>query len=505
MDKTRTYGILMPIFSLDSEECVGTLGENAFRFVEFLSRAGAGLWQILPIAPTLYGNSPYQPSSAFGLNYYLIDLKTLKNDGLLTEEEYSRATIVPDKTRVDYGRLFTEKTALLRRAYSRFNTQDEEFRAFLKEGKYFDFAVYSALKVKFSHKAFFEWDAPYNVYDETVVNRFAIENREEVNFWQFTQYIFLEQWFRLKRYANAYGIKIIGDIPFYLASDSVEVWKEGSNLFKVDELRRSSFVAGCPPDAFSDDGQLWGNPVYDWDKAKKNGYSWWKNRISYNLSLFDIVRIDHFRAFDRFFAIPAGDKNARGGVWMKAPGEKLFSDFLDKNIIAEDLCLSDKGVVRLMKNVGYPGMKILQHAFDGNPYNEHKPSVFGENTVCYTGTHDNATLKEHFLSLDGKHREIYREDLKNECRAAGVYHTSNTPHNVCASVISLGFASRAFAFILPAWDLFRLDGEARMNLPAVMSDKNWSYRFTNAINIRLWESVIVSLRKFSKKYHRYNG
>lgn len=502
MDRTRTYGVLMPIFSLPSEECVGTLGEGAFSFVEFLARAGAGIWQILPIGPTIYGNSPYQPSSATALNYYFIDLKALKKDGLLTDKEYSRAASVENRRRVDYGRLFTEKTALLRLAYSRCDMRDEEFRAFIKDGKYFDFAVYSALKVKFSHKAFFEWDPPYNAYDETTVNRFAIENKDEINFWQFTQYVFLKQWARLKRYANANGIKIMGDISFYLAPDCVELWKEGDDLFKVDSSRRSSLVAGCPPDAFSADGQLWGNPVYDWEKAEKNGYAWWRNRISYSLSLFDYVRIDHFRAFDRFFAVPAGDKNARRGVWIKAPGEKIFDGFLDKNIIAEDLCLSDEGVVRLMKNVGYPGMKILQHAFDGNVHNEHRPSSYSENTVCYTGTHDNSTLKEHYLSLDGKQREIYRNALRDECYSLGVHQITSNADKVCASVISLGFASKAFAFIIPMWDVLRLDGEARMNFPSAVEDKNWSYRFMYG---DYGAHDVAKLKNYAKKYHRYNG
>jgi len=477
MDRTRSLGILMPIFSLPSEECVGTLGEGAFEFVDFLIQSGAGVWQILPIGPTLYGNSPYQPCSAKALNYYFIDLYSLVKDGLLTKNECAALT-PSDERRVDYGLLFHKKIALLRLAFSRFNKEDKGFIDFVKEGTYSDFAVYSALKTKFSHRAFYDWDPPYNAYNEELVRRYAEENKNEVLFWQFTQYIFLAQWNRLKKYANSRGVKIMGDMPLYLAPDSVEMWKEGDKLFQVDKMRRPSFVAASPPDAFSSFGQRWGNPLYDWKKMEGDGYKWWKDRISYNLSLFDIVRVDHFRAFDRYYAVPAEDSDARGGTWMDGPKEKLFEDMLDENIVAEDLCLSDEGVVRLMKNVGYPGMKISQHAFDGNADNEHKPFNFGVNTVCYTGTHDNDPLMERVGGLDDREKTVFLKDLISVGRGLGVRVSRVGEKSICSSIVLITLASKAFLAVIPMWDVLSMGEEARMNFPSEVSDKNWTFRFT---------------------------
>lgn len=498
MEKTREYGILAPISSLPSSEGIGTLGAGAYKFVDFLNRCGAAIWQILPLNPTSYGDSPYQSCSSNALNYYFIDVKLLESEGLLLPEETAGAYQRGGR-RVDYGALFYEKTGLLRKAFSRF-LGGAEFGQFLKEGEYYDFAVFMALKKSFGYVSWNEWDEPYRTYNEEVVSRFAAENADEIEFWQFTQYMFLLQWRSLKNYANSLGIKIMGDIPLYIAYDSVEMWKYGDNLFKVDELRRPTAVAGCPPDAFSDDGQLWGNPVYDWAKMKADGYEWWNKRISQAFSLVDILRIDHFRGFDRYYEVPFGALNARKGAWCDGPKEELFYGKENLDIVAEDLGVIDEGVLRLMKNTGYPGMKVLEFAFDGFPENEHKPSNYTENFVCYTGTHDNMPIAQFIADLTEEQLAIYKEDLLSECEKLDVTPDFSSPETVCASVIELAFLSKAYRTVIPLWDLFAFGGEARFNLPSTVSTANWSFRFINQDFTSGTENRLVRLAKNSNRF-----
>lgn len=472
----RNYGILMPISALPSDEGIGTLGKFAYGFIDYLKEAGASIWQVLPLNPTNYGDSPYQSCSANALNYYFIDLDCLKNDGLLTKEEIEDADLKTQDRRVDYGKQFTQKVALLKKAYSRFKG-GKEFDNFVKKGEFSDFAVFMALKGKFNHCAWTEWSEEFKVYDEKRIKAFIEDNADEVRFWHFTQFKFLEQWNALKAYAHAGGVSIMGDIPLYVAYDSVEVWKYGAKLFRMDENRKPFGVAGCPPDAFTDDGQLWGNPVYDWDKMKLDGYSWWNKRISDCFSLFDILRIDHFRGFDRYYSVAPDAANARDGKWMDGPKEELFNDKLNFNIVAEDLGVIDDGVRRLMKNVGYPGMKVLVFAFDGSPDNEHKPSNYTENYVCYTGTHDNIPIKQYIEDLSDEALEVYKRDLESECEKAGIEADLSSPESMCKSVVRLAFASKAKTVIIPLCDLLSLGGEARINLPSTVSEKNWSWRF----------------------------
>lgn len=466
----------MPISALPSNEGIGTLGEWAYRFVDKLSAAGGTVWQILPLNPTNYGDSPYQSCSSDALNYYFIDLDLLVKDGLLKRDEIDVSALSDVPRRVNYGKQFKEKISLLKLAYSRFKG-GKEFDAFIKKGFYSDFAVFMALKCKFGQVCWTEWEEPYRIYDENVIGRFISENRREVDFWQFTQFIFLKQWNALKEYAHGHGVNIMGDIPLYVAYDSVEVWKYGNNLFRMDEERRPEFIAGCPPDAFTEDGQLWGNPVYDWDKIRADGYKWWRARIDGCLALVDILRIDHFRGFDRYWAVRAGDKTARGGFWCDGPKEELFDGLLSYNIVAEDLGVIDDGVRRLMRNVGYPGMKVLLFAFDGSYDNEHKPSNYTENFVCYTGTHDNMPLKQYIDDLSDSQRQIYYNDIKTQCDYLGVEARLSSSEEACNTVIRLAFASKANTVIIPLWDLYALGGEARMNLPSTVSEKNWSWRF----------------------------
>ncbi|MGN0814135.1 MAG: 4-alpha-glucanotransferase [Candidatus Coproplasma sp.] len=476
MKNKRNYGVLLPITCLPSDEGIGTLGAGAFNLIDFLSDCKASIWQVLPLNPTGFGDSPYQSCCSNALNYYLIDLACLVKDGLLTAEEVASADL-GNSGRVDYGKQFNAKIPLLRTAFSRFNCSDKSFKSFVKKGEYSDFALFMSLKCRIGHRAWYEWDEPYRTYDERVAQSFVEENYGEFTFWQFTQYVFLKQWKALKSYANGKGVKIMGDVPLYIAYDSAEMWKYGDEIFKVDKRRQPSFVAGCPPDAFTEDGQLWGNPVYDWEKMKEDGYKWWNGRIDGALRLVDILRIDHFRGFDRYYEVPFGEKTARNGRWSDGPKEELFKDKLNYAIVAEDLGVLDEGVYRLMKNVGYPGMKILEFAFDGNPENEHKPTNYTKNFVCYTGTHDNMPLRGYIDELTESQLETYKEDLTLQAKALGVEADLSDSVALCKSVIRLAFASCANTAIVPLWDLLAMGEEARLNLPATVTCANWSLRF----------------------------
>ncbi len=473
----RKCGVLLPIFSLPSSEGIGTLGRNAYNFIDFLSDSGMNIWQVLPLNPTNYGDSPYQSCCSNALNYYFIDIDMLIEKELLTCKEVKTSDLGVNARHVDYSKQFTQKIALLRKAFERFDLHDKKFVGFVEQGRYKDFATFMTFKCAFGHKAWSEWKEPYRTYNEKVINEYLIRKRHEFLFWQFTQYIFLLQWNSLKDYAHSKNIELMGDIPLYLAYDSVEMWKYGDKLFMVDEYRRPECVAGVPPDAFCDDGQLWGNPLYDWKKMRRDGYKWWNERINECLDFFDILRIDHFRGFDRFYAVKAGSLNARKGEWIDGPKEELFKDKLDYKIVAEDLGVIDDGVRRLMKNVGYPGMKILEFAFDGSPDNEHKPSNFTHNYVCYTGTHDNMPLAQYIADLKQEELYIYKQDLASECEKAGVEADFSSPQSICLSVVKLAFAAIADTVIIPMWDLLCMGGEARINLPSTVSDKNWSWRF----------------------------
>ena len=498
MEKTRKAGILMPISALPAPYGIGTLGESARRFTRWLKSAGMRVWQTLPLLPTNYGDSPYQSCDSRALNPYFIDFDELKKHGLLEESDYANIDWGGDKQRVDYGKLFQYKAEVLRKAFTRFNRDSIDWKRFLKKGEYFDFAVFMSLKCKFFHQSWTEWKE-YKQYKEKKIAAFAAENRDEVEFWQFTQYIFLKQWNALKKYAHARGIEIMGDMPIYVAYDSVEMWKYGKDLFLLDKCGEPALVAGVPPDAFSDEGQLWGNPIYNWRKMRRNGYAWWKARIDRSLQMFDIVRIDHFRGFDRFYAIPAGAATAKNGEWRKGPSASLFEGREDCNIVAEDLGVIDDGVRRMMKKTGYPGMKIIEFAFDGDPNNEHKPTNYTPNFVAYTGTHDNEPLCAFIDHLQGKYISAFSEDLKTQCAAANVFYRGKTSADKCRSVIRVLFASKAFLTIVPMQDILCLGTEARMNFPSTVSPENWSYRFREE---DFSKTTGAWLRSLAKKYDR---
>lgn len=497
----KQAGILLPITALPSDYGVGTLGKAAFSFVDFLKRAGMTIWQVLPLLPTGYGDSPYQACAADALNYYLVDLDLLCEEGLLEKADYADFVWGDDPSHVDYERLFSGRVRVLRRAFARFDRKNKAWQAFLDEGKYADFAVFMSLKNRFGYLAWRDWQREYRDYDEKLIGEYAKENAEEIEFWQFTQYLFLRQWRALKAYANARGIELMGDMPIYLAEDSVEAWKERRKLFLTDEDGEFSVVAGVPPDAFSDEGQLWGNPVYDWEKMKKDDYAWWKARIDDAFSLFDIVRIDHFRGFDRFYAIPAGATTAKAGEWLDGPKAELFVGRENLKIVAEDLGIIDDGVRTLLRKTGYPGMKVLEFAFDGNPENEYKPSRFQNgNCAAYTGTHDNLPLRGHIESLSSEARRAFEDALEAECGLLGVRYIGRTARTLTQTAVRLLLASKADRVILPMHDVLALGENARINFPSTLSKENWSYRFSRE---DFSGRVAAWLKKYAKRSGRF--
>lgn len=472
----RKAGVLMPISSLNSEEGIGTLGKGAYDFVDWLSSAGMKVWQVLPLLPTGYGDSPYQSYASDALNHYFIDLKTLEQQGLLDESDYKDIVWSEDERRVDYGRLFVYKIQVLKKAFARFDKSRVDWLEFLKEKRYQDYALFMTLKVEFSYRSWREWDEPYKSCDSSALEDYLINHKSDVEFWQFTQFIFLQQWTSLRKYANEKGISIMGDMPIYVADDSVECWKYRKELFMLNSYGDLSCKAGVPPDAFSEDGQFWGNPVYDWNKMKKDGYAWWIKRIEYALFLFDLVRIDHFRAFDRFYAIPADAETAKEGEWLDGPKYALFKDFKE-GIVAEDLGTIDDGVRKLLKDTGYPNMKIFEFAFDGNPDNEYLPCYYDKNCVAYTGTHDNQTLRAFIEDKTKEERKDFETELEKQCLESDVFYVTETIEDECKTIIELLFASKADTVVIPMHDLCCFGDEARLNAPSTVSCRNWTFRF----------------------------
>ena len=471
---SRQAGILLHITSLPTIYGIGTIGDAAFKLIDFMAKANLKLWQILPLTPTGYGDSPYQSFSSNGLNYYMIDLEELIKEGLVTKRQCDNLNF-GQNLRIDYELIYKKKTKILKEAFTKFDLNDPNFVSFRESNFANDYALFMTLKTKFQGKPWYEWPEEYKNYTLELEEKIKVEDEVEYLFWVFTQYIFTKQWTKLHEYAKSKGVEIIGDIPIYLAYDSVDVWKY-PYYFNLDENKNMINVAGCPPDAFSSLGQLWGNPTYNWPRMKEDGYKWWHERINNTLKFVDILRIDHFRAFDRYYAIPAGSENAIHGSWVDGPKLDLFKDILNLKIIAEDLGVLDDGVYKLMQDVGYPGMKILEFAFDGNPKNEHKPSNYNHNFVAYTGTHDNMPLYQYILDLTLEQKQIFIADLAKEAALLGFTINANTDKDIVWSVIELGFRSIADRVVIPIQDYLCQDGSSRMNLPSNLSNSNWSYR-----------------------------
>lgn len=497
-EKERKAGLLLHISSLPSKYGVGTLGEEAYHFVDWLKKAKLKIWQVLPIVPTNYGDSPYQSVSSTALNYYFIDFDILREKGLLKLSDYKDVKLGYEDNKVDYSLLFNGKIEILYKAFLNFDSNNKDFLDFVAKGEYKDFAVFMTIKKIHNYISWDKWDKTYQNYSKELEEGIINDYYKEYLFWVWTQYEFLDEWNKLHKYANDNGIEIMGDMPLYIAYDSVEVWMH-PEMFLLDQNKVPTLVAGCPPDAFTEDGQLWGNPIYNWQYMKDNGYKWWNERISKAFVLYDILRIDHFRGFDRYYAIPYGHVNARKGSWLDGPKFDLFKDKLDLNIVAEDLGTIDEGVRTLMKQVGYPGMKIIEFAFDGHSDNEHKPSNYTNNYIVYTGTHDNMPLYQYILDLKEEELEIYYKDLEKECELLNVKYLGEEPHKLVECVIELAYASKADTCIIPMQDLLCQDGKSRMNLPSTVSTDNWSYRI---LKENLSDELALRLASLVTKYRR---
>lgn len=469
----RASGILMHITSLPSPHGIGTLGKQAWDFVDFLQRAGQKYWQILPLGPTGFGDSPYQTDSAFAGNPYLIDLDLLQEDGLLTREEIDAPFWGDDPQQVDYGALYASRRDLLYRAYQRGWERDREaVTAFGSRcaGWLPDYALFTALKRHFGMRSWTEWpddDVRLRRSAETLA-RYEDLLRDEVQFCIYRQYLFFRQWDALREHARQAGISIIGDVPIYVPMDSADVWAQ-SRYFQLDGTRRPTAVAGVPPDYFTADGQLWGNPLYDWDVMKEDGYDWWIQRLRAAGRLYDVVRIDHFRGLESYWAVPYGDENARRGQWRKGPGEDFITAvknaFPHMTVIAEDLGYMTPEVIALREFSGYPGMKVLQFAFDSREPSNHLPHCYTAQCVCYTGTHDNATLRQ-WLEEAGPEDVAYARE----------YLGLNQEEGLCTGVIRGGMSSVAELFVAQMQDWLELPGSTRMNVPGVLGRGNWRWR-----------------------------
>ena len=497
----RTCGVLLHISSLPSSdglEGIGTLGKAAQDFVDTLKAAGQKYWQVLPINPVGYGNSPYQSYSAFAGEPLLIDLNDLISNGLLTKSDCEDADFGADPTYVDFDRVSKVKMQLLSQAFARFE-EDVEYLAFIKKEAAWldDYALFMSIKEAHNHIAFTEWEEKVRFRDAKTMAELLEKYEQRVTFWKLTQYFFYKQWNRLRSYANANGVKIIGDIPIYASPDSADVWTN-RELFLLDTNGKPTKVAGVPPDYFSETGQLWGNPLYNWKAMKADGYLWWLERFKKAAQLYDTIRIDHFRAFDTYYAIPYGEKTAVNGAWETGPGMDLFDavnddkDLADFPIIAEDLGELFDSVKVLLEQTGFPGMKIMQFGFNGdNADNEHLPHNYNSNMVVYTGTHDNSTVVG-YLKSGGKAVHDMAKNYVSPRLFEGIHW---------ACIRSL-YASCANIVLIPMQDVLGLNDKARFNTPGTIksgADGNWVWRMKSGA---FKKSTVKKLKELSEIYFR---
>ena len=471
----RKNGMLMPVSALPGAYGIGCFSKEAYRFVDILKESGQKLWQILPLGQTGYGDSPYQSFSTFAGNPYFIDLETLIEDELLTKEECDQADFGENEEEIDYEKIYNARFKVLKLAYKRAKKggliQSKAYQEYLKEEEEWlaDYALYMAVKDSFGGKSWDQWEEDIRLRRPEAMKAYQEKLAPEVEFYEFLQYLFAGQWAGLKEYANEQGIEIIGDIPIYVAFDSADTWAN-PKLFQLDEENLPIAVAGCPPDAFSATGQLWGNPLYAWEYHKKTGYDWWMKRVAHCFKIYDIIRIDHFRGFDEYYAIPYGDKTAENGEWMPGPGMDLFRTMKEKlgdlPIIAEDLGFLTDSVRKLLKDSGYPGMKVLEFAFVAGQDSDYLPHNYGRNCVVYTGTHDNDTLQGWYQTLSEEDKEMTKEYLNN----------AYTPEEeVHWDFISLAMRSVADTCIIPVQDFLGLGNQARINMPSTLGG-NWQWR-----------------------------
>lgn len=482
----RKAGVLLSISSLPSKYGIGCFSKEAYEFVDFLCSAKQSYWQILPLGPTSYGDSPYQSFSSFAGNPYYISLEDLISEGILDKNLCDNTDFGTDCSQIDYQKLYQARFGLLHTAYKKSDFLNEEkFKKFEAENDFWldDYARFMTLKNENNGKAWNEWES------ETV------NETEEINFWKFVQYKFFDQWKRLKKYANENGVSIIGDIPIYVSYDSVDVWKN-PELFELDSDGLPISVAGCPPDGFSATGQLWGNPVYSWNEHKKDGFRWWIKRIGYALEMYDALRIDHFRGFCEFYSVPYGESTAENGKWVEAPGSELFNaikkELGERDIIAEDLGFITDNVRKLLSETGFAGMKVFEFAFDSrddNGTDTYLPHNYQRNCIAYTETHDNEPVTSWFSGLPQNEKNFVRAYLCDKY----------TPDNeIAIPFISRIMQSNAKLCIIPLQDYMKTGRESRINTPQTVGN-NWRWRIgRNDLSAELCQLV----RSVTKLYGR---
>ncbi len=496
----RSAGVLLSVTSLPSRYGIGCFSKSAYDFVDWLKEAGQTYWQILPLGPTSYGDSPYQSFSTFAGNPYLISLEELIKEGVLTEEECDAADFGEEPQLIDYKKMYEARYPLLRKAYERSQiSENPDYQRFVWENQWWlaDYALFMAVKGRFDGIPWTEWAEDIRLRWGNAIDYYRRELYFDIEFQQYMQYLFYIQWKKLKTYANEKGIQIVGDIPIYVAMDSADTWAH-PELFQLNENNVPFAVAGCPPDGFSAIGQLWGNPLYRWDYHRNTGYEWWISRLEYCFRLYDVVRIDHFRGFDEYYSIPYGAKTAVEGHWEKGPGMNLFARVEEvlgrRKVIAEDLGYVTDSVRQLVKDSGFPGMKVLEFAFDSRDSgcaNDYLPHNYGENCVAYTGTHDNETIRGWFDSITREEQELARDYLCD----------SRTPKKELNwSFISLIMRSAARVCIIPLQDYLGCGNECRMNKPSTVGT-NWKWRVSKE---ELTKELQEKLYETAKRYGRMN-
>ena len=495
----RSAGILLSITSLPSKYGIGCFSKSAYDFVDWLEEAGQSYWQILPLGPTSYGDSPYQSFSTFAGNPYFISLEDLIEEGVLTEEECAQVDFGSDEKDIDYKKIYEGRYPLLRKAYERSRIyENPEYQQFVENNRWWlsDYGLFMAVKERFGGVQWTQWPEDIRLHWQNAIEYYHKELYFDIEFQYYMQFKFYQQWMRLKSYANSKGIKIIGDIPIYVAMDSADAWAH-PELFQLDEENLPVAVAGCHPDGFAADGQLWGNPLYRWDYHKSTGYQWWISRLYYCFQLYDVVRVDHFRGFDEYYSIPYGDKTAKNGHWEKGPGIDLFRHVEWalgwKEIIAEDLGYVTDSVRQLVRDSGFPGMKVLEFAFDSRDTgsaSDYLPHNYQGHCVAYTGTHDNETINGWFQDITDEERKLARDYMCD-------YYTPE--EELHKSFICLLMRSAANMCIIPMQDYLGLGTEGRMNQPSTVG-KNWKWRVTEE---QLSEELNDYITKISKRYGRF--
>lgn len=489
----KKCGILMPVFALPSKYGIGSFGKWAYSFVDFLKKSGHSYWQMLPLTQTGYADSPYASCSDASGNPYFIDLELLRDQRLLTYREVE--TAIDKNDTIDYGKLYVERYKLLRKAFARFDVEDKKFKNFLQKGEFNDYALFMAIKQQYND-VWMNWPCELKTRDPEALAEFSEENRSEILFWQFLQYEFRTQYFKLKQYANQKGIKIIGDLPLYVSLDSVDVWT-APEQFLLDATYHPTIVSGCPPDYFSRTGQLWGNPIYNYDHMKQEGFLFWKNRVGRARKFYDVIRIDHFRGLDRFWAIPYGESTAEHGWWVNAPGREIMDAIGTEDLIAEDLGTIDDGVRSLMAYAGIGGMKVLQFAFDGGDDNPYLPWNIPENSVVYTATHDNDTTLGLLKSLDKNTMASWKVMIQKSVDYLKIYKPMRSIYNLAEAILDTAYGSAAKLCVVPIQDLLYLDGKYRINTPGT----------TGCWKVRIKESVFTdvfaaSLKRRANRFNR---